>query len=105
MNLSRSISKYAAITRINLLNNLAYIGELMYRSIFMVLILYVFVQLWRVAYGGGGGGGVARPSLSRPPLGLVMTRTILLCKNCICRERPEKGKEGAPAPTRGCPVS
>ena len=31
MNAAKSIGKYAAITRINLQNNLAYVGELTYR--------------------------------------------------------------------------
>ena len=42
--------KYTAIAQINLQNSLAYAGELAYRSIFMVVILYVFVQLWRATY-------------------------------------------------------
>ena len=79
MNLSRSISKYAAITRINLLNNLAYIGELMYRSIFMVLILYVFVQLWRGRGGGVGEGGRRRGLAVRPNWGSVLNRDGLVC--------------------------
>ncbi|HZY42399.1 MAG TPA: ABC transporter permease, partial [Anaerolineae bacterium] len=64
MSLSRSVSKYAAITRINLQSNLAYIGEFAYRSIFMVLILYVFIQLWRTTYSVVGTDRIAGLSLT-----------------------------------------
>ena len=105
MNLSRSISKYAAITRINLLNNLAYIGELMYRSIFMVLILYVFVQLWRVTYGVGGTERISGLSLSDTVWYLVMTETIILSKIRIAGKIAEEVKDGSLAYTVGRPYS
>jgi ABC-2 type transport system permease protein len=42
--------KYAAILRMSASNNLAYWSEVLLRSIFMVLIIFVFVQLWTVTY-------------------------------------------------------
>ena len=105
MNLTRSISKYAAITRINLLNNLAYVGELMYRSIFMVVILYVFVQLWRTTFGAAGSDRIAGLSLPDTIWYLVMTETIQLSKIRVAGRIAEEVRDGSLAYTLGRPYS
>ncbi|HBG44512.1 MAG TPA: ABC transporter permease, partial [Firmicutes bacterium] len=40
--------KYAAVGRITFLTNLAYFAELLWRTIFMALIIFIFAQLWAV---------------------------------------------------------
>src|SRR5438132_354237 len=44
-------AKYGAILRMSIGNHLAYWSEVLLRSIFLVLIIYVFVQLWTLTYG------------------------------------------------------
>ena len=80
MNLSRSIGKYAAITRINLQSNLAYVGEFASRSIFMIVILYVFIQLWRTTYNVTGTDQIAGLTLADTIWYLVLTETIMLSR-------------------------
>lgn len=48
------IRKYGAIGRITLKNQFAYMADLLVRTIFLLIILYVFVQLWTVTYEGAG---------------------------------------------------
>jgi len=105
MSLGRSISKYAAITRINLQNNLAYVGELAYRSIFMVVILYVFVQLWRTTFGVVGSDRIAGLSLSDTIWYLVMTETVMLSKIRFAGKIAEEVRDGSLAYTVGRPYS
>jgi ABC-2 type transport system permease protein len=105
MSVAKSISKYTAITRINLLNNLAYVGELTYRSIFMVVILYVFVQLWRVTFGVVGADRIAGLSLSDTLWYLVMTETIMLSKIRFAGKIAEEVRDGSLAYTIGRPYS
>src|SRR5512143_2572267 len=105
MNLTRSISKYAAITRINLQSNLAYVGEFAYRSIFMVLILYVFIQLWRTTYSVTGTNQIAGLTLSDTIWYLVMTETIMLSKMRFAGKIAEEVKDGSLAYTIGRPYS
>jgi ABC-2 type transport system permease protein len=105
MNLSRSFSKYSAITRINLQSNLAYIGEFAYRSIFIVLILYVFVQLWRTTYSVTGTNQIAGLTLSDTIWYLVMTETIMLSKMRFAGKIAEEVKDGSLAYTIGRPYS
>jgi len=42
--------KYAAITFMNLQNQLAYIWDALGRAVFIILIMFIFVQLWSVVY-------------------------------------------------------
>ena len=105
MSLGRSISKYAAIIRINLQNNLAYVGELAYRSIFMVVILYVFVQLWRTTFGVVGSHRIAGLSLSDTIWYLVMTETVMLSKIRFAGKIAEEVRDGSLAYTVGRPYS
>ena len=105
MSVAKSVGKYTAITRINLLNNLAYIGELMYRSIFMVVILYVFVQLWRTTFGVVGSDRIAGLSLSDTIWYLVLTETIMLSKIRFASKVAEEVRDGSLAYTLGRPYS
>lgn len=42
--------KYGAITLINLQNQLAYLWDALNRSLFIIFIMFIFVQLWTAAY-------------------------------------------------------
>lgn len=108
MNLDRvrlNTAKYAAIAQINLQNNLAYAGELVYRSIFMVVILYVFVQLWRATYNAVGAQTIAGLSFRDTLWYLVMTETIALSKLRFANRMAEEVKDGSLAYTIGRPYN
>ena len=44
---AQTIGKTWSVLRITLLSRFAYVGELLVRSLFIVLILFIFTQLWR----------------------------------------------------------
>jgi ABC-2 type transport system permease protein len=44
------VAKYGAILRMSVVNHMAYWSEVLLRSIFLVLIIFVFVQLWSLTY-------------------------------------------------------
>ncbi len=46
--------KYGAIGKITVKNQLMYAADLFIRTLFLLLILYVFTQLWSVTYEGAG---------------------------------------------------
>ncbi|WP_438444431.1 ABC transporter permease [Gorillibacterium sp. sgz5001074] len=56
--MERKLRKYTAVGRITVRNQLAYVTDLLIRTIFLLLILYVFVQLWTVTYEGAGTGSI-----------------------------------------------
>jgi len=46
--------KYTAVLRVSVANNLAYIYEVVFRSIFLVMLIFVFGQLWKTTYSARG---------------------------------------------------
>ena len=103
--LKLNIAKYSAIAQINLQNNLAYAGELANRSLFMVLILYVFVQLWRATYSAVGAATIAGLALADTLWYLVMTETIELSRARFANQMSDEVKDGSIAYTLGRPYS
>lgn len=54
MNTAAKLRKYEAISRITVKNQLTYVTDLFIRTLFLLLILYIFIQLWTVTYDGAG---------------------------------------------------
>ncbi len=100
-----NVTKYGAIAQINLQNNLAYAGELAYRSIFMVVILYVFVQLWRATYRAVGAETIAGLTFRDTLWYLVMTETIILSKLRFADRISTEVKDGSLAYTISRPYN
>ena len=59
--------KYGAVTLTNLQNQLAYVWDAVGRAVFIVLIMFIFVQLWTAVYESQGVTEIA---------GLTLTATI-----------------------------
>ncbi len=97
--------KYSAIAQINLQNSLAYAGELANRSLFMVLILYVFVQLWKATYSAVGTATIAGLSFADTLWYLVMTETIELSRTRFANQMSDEVKDGSIAYTLGRPYN
>jgi ABC-2 type transport system permease protein len=56
--------KYGAITITNLQNQLAYVWDALGRAVFIILIMFVFVQLWSAAYASQGATEIAGLTLA-----------------------------------------
>ena len=97
--------KYSAIAQINLQNSLAYAGELANRSLFMVVILYVFVQLWKATYSAMGTATLAGLSLAETLWYLVMTETIELSRARFANQMSDEVKDGSLAYTLSRPYN
>lgn len=57
-------NKYLAITNINLQNQLAYVWDAAGRAFFIVIIMFIFVQLWGAVYETRGAAEIAGLSLT-----------------------------------------
>ncbi|MGR5996163.1 hypothetical protein ACT7C9_32395 [Bacillus cereus] len=44
------IKKYSSIFGASLKSNLAYMGEMFYGTTFLLIIMYIFINLWKVAF-------------------------------------------------------
>jgi len=46
------MKKYFEIAKINFLNSLAYFGEFFFHALFILLILFIFTNMWKAVYSG-----------------------------------------------------
>jgi ABC-2 type transport system permease protein len=101
----REFSKYRAILFINVQNNFAYVGEFIYRSFFMALLIYIFLHLWKAAYGSTGATSVNGITLSNLVWYLVITETIWMSKPQFAQKISEEVKDGTLAYTISRPCN
>jgi viologen exporter family transport system permease protein len=52
--LNLSLQKYAAIMRVGIANNLAYVMEVVFRALLLVVLVFVLGQLWTTTYTSRG---------------------------------------------------
>jgi ABC-2 type transport system permease protein len=88
-------AKYWAIFRTQLQNSFAYPLDLLGRSLSILLFMWVFVNLWRVAYGAVGEESIAGLTLRDTLWYLLMAEAVLLSKPDLSRAISEAVKDGS----------
>lgn len=86
--------KYTAVGKITFLGHLAYIPELLWRTVFMALIIFIFAQLWRTTYRATGVTALGGLSLAQMLWYLVTTETIILARPRLVSRVAEEVKSG-----------
>ena len=90
----RHLAKYLAVFRINLLQQLAYSGEALARSVSLVLFMIVFTALWSTAYTVSGRSELGGFTLSGIIWYLAMTETLMLARARTHLDIAERVKSG-----------
>ena len=52
--LQNALQKYLAVLRVSISNNLAYMAEVFFRSIFLLVFIFIFLQLWTATFAARG---------------------------------------------------
>lgn len=94
-----TFSKYGAITITNLQNQLAYVWDTLNRSLFIIIIMFVFVQLWTAVYGSQGDESIAGLTLANTIWYLLIAETMELGKFRHDMSISEEVKDGSIAYT------
>ncbi|BBH21184.1 hypothetical protein Back11_25290 [Paenibacillus baekrokdamisoli] len=94
MNWSVKGLKVGAIWRITLRQQLAYKTDFIVRASFLLLILFVFVQLWSAAYEGDATKVIAGLTLKQIVWYLVFTEALTMAAPHICIRIEEEVKNG-----------
>jgi len=89
------MKKYLSIFRMQLLNNLAYPAELLWRSMAILLFMLVFTFLWRATYEHSGSVTLAGMSLKDTVWYLMMSETIELARPRFARIIAESVRDGS----------
>lgn len=93
----KRIGKYWAICKTQLVNTLAYPGEMVWRSLGIVLFMWVFANLWRITYRAAGAQTLNDISLKDMLWYLMLAETIELAKPRLARIISDAVKDGSVA--------
>ena len=93
------VLKYGAITLMNLQNQLAYVWDALGRAVFIVLIMFIFVQLWTAVYESQGTAEIAGLTLADTIWYFLIAEMIELGKFRHDQSISEEVKDGSIAYT------
>src|SRR6266566_1935798 len=74
--LNLSLQKYVAIMRVSIANNLAYVMEVFFRALLLVVLVFILGQLWKTTYSARGVAVLDGFSISDMVWYLVIAETI-----------------------------
>lgn len=92
--LALKLAKYNAIGRVTIRNNLAYIYDFLIRSLFLLVILYVFVQLWSVTFHSVKHAQIAGYSYQQIIWYLVFAESIIMAAPRLSQKIEDEVKKG-----------
>lgn len=91
----KTIKKYWSIFIIQLINSLAYPGELVGRSLMIIPFMWIFSQLWRVTFDAAGVESISGLTLQDTLWYLVMAETIELSRPRLGATIADAVKDGS----------
>jgi ABC-2 type transport system permease protein len=98
-------TKYGAITLTNLQNQLAYVWDALNRAVFIVLIMFIFVQLWSAVYETQGTAEIAGLTLANTIWYFLIAEVMELGKIRHDERISAEVKDGSVAYTLGRPYN
>ncbi len=101
----RSLEKYAWVGLVSARSQLAYASEVLSRIIFLLVILYIFLRVWHVAYAETGCTSLAGLTLSQMLWYLMVAESIMLSGPRVTPVVDEEVRTGALAVQLIRPVS
>ena len=101
----RAYTKYGHIFAIQLVNSLAYPGELVGRSLIIIPFMWIFAQLWRVTFDAAGSEVINGLTLQHTLWYLMLTETIELSRPRLANTIAETIKDGSIAYVLNKPYS
>jgi ABC-2 type transport system permease protein len=87
-------AKYTAVTNITVRNNLAYVYDFLIRTFFLLVILYIFIQLWSVTYQAVGEERVAGYSFEEIIWYLIFGEAMVMAVPRLTQKIEEEVKKG-----------
>jgi ABC-2 type transport system permease protein len=95
LRLVKSFQKYWSIFAIQLINSLAYPGELVGRSLMIIPFMWIFAQLWKVTFAAAGTPAINGLTLPETLWYLAMAETIELSRPRLSNAIADAVKDGS----------
>jgi len=93
------------VLQVSVANNLAYMAEAVFRTIFLLVIMFVFLQLWTITYAARGVHSLGGFSINDMIWYLATTETIALSLPPLTRQIDEEVRSGQLVYLLGRPCS
>ena len=103
--LSLSLKKYGAVMRVSIANNLAYVMEVFFRALLLVVLVFILSQLWRATFSSRGATVLSGFSISDMVWYLVAAETIAMSLPALTRRIDQEVRSGQLAYLLGRPSS
>lgn len=92
--LAFKLAKYNAIGKVSVRNNLAYLYDFLIGGIFLLVILYIFVQLWSVTYHGLGTKTIAGYRFDQMLWYLIFSESLIMAMPRLAQKIEDEVKKG-----------
>jgi ABC-2 type transport system permease protein len=102
---SLSLQKYGAVMRVSIANNLAYVMEVFFRALLLVVLVFILSQLWRATFSSRGATVLSGFSISDMVWYLVAAETIAMSLPALTRRIDQEVRSGQLAYLLGRPSS
>lgn len=86
--------KYAAVGRISLRSHLAYVYDFLIRSVFLIIVMYIFMQLWQTTYLGEGKDSIAGYSYRQLIWYILLAEALTMAFPSLSTRIEEEVKSG-----------
>ena len=100
-----SLSKYTAVLQVSVANNLAYITEVVFRTLFLIVFIFIFEQLWKTTFAVKGITSLGGFTINDLVWYLAATETIALSLPQLTRLIDQEVRSGQLAYLLGRPCS
>lgn len=97
--------KYIAVMYVSVVNNLTYMAEVVFRSFFLIIFVYIFLELWTVTYANRGLSSLSGFRISDMIWFLATTETIALSLPQLTRQIDMEVRSGEIAYLLGRPCN
>jgi ABC-2 type transport system permease protein len=74
----RRVAKYFEVFKVTLLSNLAYVYDVLARQLFLVIVMFVFFQLWRTTYRWEGATTIAGFTMRQMIWYLALSESMMM---------------------------
>lgn len=103
--LRRAWRKYAAVLRVSIANNLAYMMEVFFRALLLIVLVFIIGQLWKTTFAARGATTLSGFTISDMIWYLVVAETITMSLPPLTRRIDMEVRSGQLAYLLGRPCS
>ena len=93
--LAAKVAKYLEMFKVTLLSNTAYVYDVLFRQLFLVVVMYVFIQLWKTTYSWEGAVEISGFTIRQMIWYLAMSESMAMGMPRIGATIDEEVKSGS----------